>query len=97
MSLSHLGSRPAPGFNLDQHQPVWSPRRLVTPSHPSTSTLARHVLFLIIHLSFLFYLTVMAWYGIHAAPELMAQIQFQTEPEVYNRFLDVMKEFKGQM
>jgi histone deacetylase complex regulatory component SIN3 len=34
---------------------------------------------------------------VDAILELMRQIQFQTEPEVYNRFLDVMKEFKGQM
>jgi len=25
------------------------------------------------------------------------QIQFSDQPDVYNRFLDVMKEFKGQM
>lgn len=25
------------------------------------------------------------------------QVQFADQPEVYNRFLDVMKEFKGQM
>jgi len=38
-----------------------------------------------------------AWPEVDAILELMRQIQFQTEPEVYNRFLDVMKEFKGQM
>jgi paired amphipathic helix protein Sin3a len=28
---------------------------------------------------------------------LTLQIQFADQPEVYNRFLDVMKEFKGQV
>ena len=34
---------------------------------------------------------------INPASQLTCQVQFYERPEVYNRFLDVMKEFKGQM
>lgn len=34
----------------------------------------------------------------HCVPVLIVrQVQFSDQPDVYNRFLDVMKEFKGQM
>lgn len=33
----------------------------------------------------------------NTSPSDTLQVQFFERPEVYNRFLDVMKEFKGQM
>lgn len=86
------------GFQFDLASVNLVPRHLATPRRTSTSTSARHAAH---SASWSFLLLVQlrsaVWPTMNAVLELISQIQFQTEPDVYNRFLDVMKEFKGQM